>query len=148
MRWIFLLLPWIELFTLIQLGSEIGALATLVYVFATLMLGLTIVRFQGMEILDRLRAAQSRGIAVGGLLADDLAMGLGGLLLIIPGLVTDGLGALVFVGPLWRRLTGASRHPGALGSASYRDRGAFRDGAAPKAPGEALDCEFRRLDDE
>ena len=47
MRWVFLLLPWIELFTLIQLGGEIGGFMTLLYVFATLMLGLTVIRLQG-----------------------------------------------------------------------------------------------------
>ena len=58
MRWFFLLLPWAELFTLIKLGGSIGALATLFYVFATFVLGMSIVRLQGMELIGNLRQAE------------------------------------------------------------------------------------------
>jgi UPF0716 protein FxsA len=148
MRWIILLLPWIELFTLIQLGGEIGALATLVYVFVTLMLGLTILRLQGMEILARLREAQASGFVAGGLLADDLAMGLGGLLLLIPGLVTDFAAILVFAGPLWRRLTGATSRVDTSRPSPFSRSGPFDDRPGTNRPGDPIDGEFRRLDDD
>jgi UPF0716 protein FxsA len=146
------LLPWVELFTLIQLGGEIGALMTVAYVFATLMLGLTILRFQGMEIIARLREAQARGVMVGGLLADDLAMGLGGLLLMVPGLITDFAAVLVFVGPIWRRLTGTTPRaeaPGGPGQAGPFSNTGPLDRESPRnRPGDSIEGEFRRIDDE
>ena len=85
MRWFFLLLPWAELFTLIKLGGSIGALATLFYVFATFVLGMSIVRLQGMELIGNLRQAEYGQFVSRQMLASELAVGLGGLLLIIPG---------------------------------------------------------------
>lgn len=146
MRWIFLLLPWIELYTLIQLGSRIGAFAALAYVFLTFMLGLSIVRLQGMEIIGKLSAAQSGQIVPRQLLADELALGLAGVLLMIPGLVTDMLALLVLFGPLRRRLFGALRGPQAPhppGGASSQGQSGPRSGR-----GDAIEGEFRRLDDD
>ncbi|WP_439100571.1 FxsA family protein [Congregibacter sp.] len=138
MRWIFILLPWMELFTLIQLGARIGALQAMLYVLATFLLGLTILRMQGMEIVNKLRAVQSGGAAMlpQRLLADELAMGLAGLLLIVPGLITDGIAVLVLFGPLRRKLfaaLGGKEDPGP----AYRPR-----------PGDPIEGEFRRLDDD
>jgi len=153
MRWIFLLLPWVELFTLIRLGGSVGALSTLAYVFVTLVLGLTILRLQGMEIIGRLRDAQDDGgVVAGRLLADDLAVGLAGLLLLIPGLVTDSAALLVLIGPLWRRLSGASPRPGtdesATGGATKTARDApVREARAPRGS-RTIEGEYRRLDDE
>lgn len=156
MRWLFLLLPWIELYTLIQLGSRIGALSTLFYVFITLVLGLSILRLQGMEIIGRLRDAQQGGFVVGQFLADDLAVGLAGLLLLIPGLITDAMAVLVLIGPLWRRLTGATPRAGGPGSAPQRPDPHYRayreppqrSSRRPPGPGSApIEGEYERLDE-
>jgi len=104
MRIFFLLLPWLELFTLIQLGIETSALTALVYVFLTLAVGLAIVRRQGFGIFQRLRATERGGIITPDLLMDDMALGLAGLLLMIPGLITDLAALVVMFGPLRRAL--------------------------------------------
>ncbi len=137
-----------ELFTLIQLGGNIGALQTMFYVLATFLLGLTILRAQGMEIVNKLRAAQG-GVAVmpQQLLVDELAMGLAGLLLIIPGLVTDTLALIVFLGPLRRRLFRA--FGGKVPPSSYDSRTQSGPQSRPQSrPGDPIEGEFRRLDDE
>jgi UPF0716 protein FxsA len=74
MRWIFLLLPWIELFTLIQLGSQIGALATLLYVFVTLVLGCPSCACRAWRSCAPARG-RTVGWSCGQLLADELAVG-------------------------------------------------------------------------
>lgn len=141
MRWIFLLLPWVELFTLIRLGAEIGALQALLYVFVTFVLGISIVRWQGMEVVGRLQEAQMGWNVPQQLLVDELALGLAGLLLAIPGLVTDSLALLVLIGPLLRRLfgRGGTNRRGASGN----------DRQSPPNAGQApIDGEFRRIDDD
>jgi UPF0716 protein FxsA len=158
MRWFFLLLPWLELFSLIQLGGRIGAFQTLLYVFVTLLLGLTILRAQGMEIIGRLREVQMGGFLPQRLLVDDLAVGLAGLLLMIPGLVTDTMAALVLIGPLWRRTLaamGVSRQPGSgfdgpapRGGTFSSDSDAFSADKPQSAANDPIEGEFRRLDDE
>jgi len=107
MRIFFMLLPWLELFTLIELGIKTSALTALAYVFFTLFVGLAILRQQGRGMFELLREAQ-QGRAIGPqLLLDDMAMGFVGLLLIIPGLITDFIAVLVAIGPLRRRLVRA-----------------------------------------
>ena len=124
-----------ELFSLIQLGSAIGAFEAMLYVLATFILGLTILRAQGMEIVDKLRSAQGGPVIPGQLLVDELALGLAGLLFMIPGLITDTLGLIVLFGPLRRRLFAA------LG-------GAPNVPSSPSRPGDPIEGEFRRLDDD
>ena len=138
MRWFFLLLPWFELFTLIQLGGEIGGFVTLLYVFATFMLGLTVIRLQGKEILSRLQQAESGQVVVGQMLGDELVVGFAGLLLLIPGLFTDTLAVLVLIGPLRRRLVRFFRTPEAT----------ERVYQSPSSAESPLEGEFRRLDDD
>lgn len=146
MRWVFLLLPWIELFSLIQLGSRIGALQAVVYVFLTFVLGMTIIRQQGMEILGKLSAAQSGQLVPAQLLVDELALGLAGVLLMIPGLVTDTMALLVLFGPLRRRvmtaLRGSAPVSGPSGDAAAGQDNRYRGNNDP------LEGEFRRLDDD
>jgi UPF0716 protein FxsA len=100
---------------------------------------MTILRLQGMEVLGRLREAQMGWRVPQQLLVDEMALGLAGLLLAIPGLVTDALALLVLAGPLLRRLTGRSRSP--------MDRSA-RPGGPSSGADDPLEGEFRRLDDD
>ena len=111
MRFFIMLLPWLELFTLIQLGIKTSALTALAYVFATAFLGLAILQRQGRGMFERLRQAQEGRIIGPQLLVDDMAMGLAGLLLIIPGMITDFAALIVVVGPLRRRLARALLGP-------------------------------------
>ena len=58
MRFFIMLLPWLELLTLIQLGIETSALTALLYVFLTFVAGIAVLRYQGMEMFTRLRETQ------------------------------------------------------------------------------------------
>ena len=105
MRLFIMLLPWLELFTLIQLGIETSALTAIAYVLATLALGVLVLQRQGQGMFERLRQAQEGRVMGQQLLLDDMAMGLAGLLLIIPGMITDFSALVVMIGPLRRRLS-------------------------------------------
>src|SRR6056297_1204390 len=105
MRFLILLLPWLELLTLIQLGISAGAFTALAYVFLTLVAGIMLLRFQGRDMFLRLREAQDGRIFGPQIFVDDMAVGLAALLLMIPGLVTDAAAILVLFGPLRRRVS-------------------------------------------
>lgn len=147
MRWFIFLLPWVELYSLIRLGSNIGAIATLGYVLLTLVVGMSILRWQGREVIARLRDAQMGWSIPPQLMKDDLALGIAGLLLAIPGLVTDSLAVLVLIGPLCRRLfrrvIGQQQSPSQ--SPSSGSKGRFEPDSSAEAP---LEGEFQRLDDD
>ena len=104
MRFFFMLLPWLELFTLIQLGIETSALTAIVYVFATLILGVLVLRRQGRQMIERLQGVQQGRVLGSELLVDDMAMGLAGVLFMFPGIISDFAAVVVMIGPLRRRL--------------------------------------------
>jgi len=142
MRLLILLLPWLELFTLIQLGIETSALAALAWVFFTLFLGLALLQRQGRDMFDHLRQQQQGRILGPQLLLDDMALGLAGILLVIPGLITDCAALIAVLGPLRRRL--AALLPG--GRAERRTE-RLRPGTAEE-PGETIEGSYSRVDDE
>lgn len=95
-----LCLPVMELFLLIEVGTHIGAPETIFLVMATAFAGLYFVRGQGLRMLERLRDGRMPAQAQmlhGPLLA--LAAGC----LMVPGFITDTVGALLLVPPLRRK---------------------------------------------
>ncbi len=150
MPWIFLLLPWLELWTLIELGSAIGGLTALMYVFVTLVLGLAMIRRQGLNMLRQMQRDADSGFFGPQLLVDDLALVTSGLLLLIPGLITDCMALLVLIGPLRRRLLGLGARSGRwqVHSTTYTSRGPD-DSETPRKDSDrvTLEGDFHRLDD-
>jgi len=123
MRFFIMLLPWLELFTLIQLGIETSALTAIAYVLATVAIGVIVLQRQGQGMFERLRQAQEGRVIGPQLLLDDMAMGLSGLLLIIPGMITDIAALVVMIGPLRRRIAGWLYGPQPEPYAPQRDVG-------------------------
>jgi UPF0716 protein FxsA len=104
MRLMLLALPWLELFTLIQLGIETSALTAVFYVLVTFFLGVTVIKRQGMGMFQQLREAQEGKVFGPALLRDHMAVGLAGLLLIFPGMISDVVALLVMIGPVRRAI--------------------------------------------
>jgi UPF0716 protein FxsA len=138
MRFAIMLLPWLELLTLIELGIKTSALTALAYVFVTVLLGLAILRRQGRGMFERLRQAQDGRIIGPELLLDDMAMGFAGLLLIVPGMISDLVAVIVMVGPLRRRLASVLLGPQPEVYVPERDRTGH----------ETIEGVFQQVDDE
>ena len=137
MRFAFLLLPWLELLTLIELGIQTSALTAIGYLAFTAIVGLGILQRQGRELFERLRKRQDGHIFGPQLLVDDMFLGLAGLLLVFPGLITDCIALLVIIGPVRRHLLRALiGQPGVPGPEQDAGGGATIEG------------DFRRLDDD
>ncbi|MEV4257993.1 FxsA family protein, partial [Spirillospora sp. NPDC049652] len=112
----FLLLPVLEIVLIVQVGQAIGGWPTAGLLAAGLLLGGWIVRREGRRALN---AALSRGELPERELADAALIMAGGVLLMIPGFLTDVLGLLLVLPvtrPLLRRLLGgvASRRLAAV----------------------------------
>jgi UPF0716 protein FxsA len=100
---LFVGLPLIELYLLIQVGSVIGALPTIALSILTALIGGTLVRIQGFSVLMRVRDAMARNEVPALELLDGALLLVAGLLLLLPGLITDVVGFLLLV-PVLRRL--------------------------------------------
>jgi UPF0716 protein FxsA len=139
---ILLLLPWLELWTLIELGSATSGLAALAYVFVTLVVGLTLIRRQGEGMIAKMREqAQGGGLLNPEFLVDDLALVGAGLLLMIPGMITDSLALIFLIAPLRRGL-------GRLLGVQVVQAGQSAQFTTPESEDQTtLEGEYRRLDD-
>lgn len=99
---LFILVPLVELYFLIQVGSVIGALPTILLTIATAVAGIALMRIQGLSTMQRAQIAMSSGEPPQMALMEGVFIFLGGVLLFFPGLITDGLG-LLFLVPFVRR---------------------------------------------
>lgn len=100
---IFIIVPVLELYILIEAGRIIGLLPTIATILLTGIAGAWLARTQGVEILRKIQAETSHGQMPGRTLIDGALVLVGGLLLLTPGFFTDALG-FSFLIPLTRAL--------------------------------------------
>ena len=89
-----LLLPVLELALLIQVGSAIGVLPTLGLIILSAVLGILLLRVAGLATAWRARERLARGELPEREMFDGLLLALGGLLLLLPGFISDLFGLL------------------------------------------------------
>lgn len=100
---LFAVLPVVEIYLLIQVGYQLGALPTVALVLLISLLGALLVRHQGFEILRRIQTELGQGRLPAAELLDGALVLVGGTLLLTPGFFTDLLG-LFFLFPVSRTL--------------------------------------------
>ena len=96
-------LPFAEIYLLIQVGQAIGLWWTLAILVGEALLGIWLVRREGARAWKALNTAFASGRMPTGELADTALVLVGGILLVMPGLVTDVFG-LLFLLPFTRPL--------------------------------------------
>jgi len=104
---LFIVIPIAEMWVLIEVGSEIGALNTIFLVFLTAVVGLALLRKQGLDTLLRMNQRVEQGQLPAGEILEGVALAVGGALLLTPGFITDSIGFLCLV-PVTRKLLLAS----------------------------------------
>jgi UPF0716 protein FxsA len=97
----FLVVPIVEIYVIVQVGQEIGALPTVVLLIVESLIGAWLVRREGTRAWAALRIAVTSGQLPSRELADAALVTIGGTLLLTPGFVTDIFG-FFFVLPLTR----------------------------------------------
>lgn len=126
---IFLVLPAVEIFLFIVVGEAIGALATIALVFGAGALGILLVRAQGLQTMRRAQTSIERGDAPVREAVDGLCLFIAGMLLIVPGFLTDIL-ALLLILPGTRRLLARAMAARMTVMSTARRGGAARSTAA------------------
>lgn len=94
---LFTLVPLVELYLLIRLGTYVGAVDTIAIVIGTGIAGGLLAKSQGLAVLDRMRAELNQGRLPAESLFDGLLILIAGAMLVTPGLLTDGLGLLLLI---------------------------------------------------
>jgi UPF0716 protein FxsA len=106
---LFIALPILELYVIIQVGGSIGVLPTLALLILDSILGTILFRSQGRAAWERFNRALAEGRIPGREVFDGAMVILGGALLITPGFITDVFGLICLIPPtraLVRRLLG------------------------------------------
>lgn len=103
---LFILIPILEMWLLIQVGSHIGALATIGLVLLTAMIGLALLRQQGFATLLRANQKMEAGQLPAQEIVDGLFLAVGGALLLTPGFFTDAIGFICLIPGLRKLLLG------------------------------------------
>lgn len=97
---ILLVVPVLELVVMAEVASSVGVAPTLALVISVSLFGLWLVRRQGAGVLRRARGAFDRGDLPTSEVLDGLLILTAGILLLIPGLLTDAVGLVLLVPPV------------------------------------------------
>jgi len=137
---LFVAAPLVELYVLIEVGSRIGALATIALSVFTAVLGGALVRLQGFSVLFRVQESMARAQVPALELMEGAMLLLVGFALLLPGFITDAVGFLLLIPPLRR----------AVVLWILRSRGVIRPGdprpPQDKSRGGYIEGEYRRDD--
>ena len=90
-----ILVPVIEIFLFIKIGSQIGAITTLLLIFTTAIVGVYYAKYEGLNTLKSGFAQISKNKAPTREMISGAAIAIAALLLIIPGFATDIFGFLI-----------------------------------------------------
>ena len=104
MRYLFFIiifLPFVEIYTLIVVGNYIGAFNAILLIILTGIIGLYLLRNQGIRSLINLRSNPKGLDPTADNILKTLFTPIGGFLMLIPGFITDFLGLLILL-PLTR----------------------------------------------
>ncbi len=125
-------LPLTEVAIFVQIGGEIGFLPAIVLAVLAGIAGLAVLRRQSFATLARARESIEADEVPVAEVFDGVCLLLAGVMLLIPGFLTDVLGALLLVPALRRRLRAS------LGARARRHRRAGQP--------EVIEVEYRRVD--
>ena len=97
-----IIIPTIEIFLFIKIGSQIGAITTILLIFITAVVGVYYAKYEGLNTLKAGFAQLSKNEAPAYEMISGAAIAFAALLLIIPGFATDILGFLLIF-PITRK---------------------------------------------
>lgn len=99
-----LVLPLLEIYLFIRVGSVIGAVPTIVLCILTAMLGTFLFRLQGLQTVRRVQAKIRQGEMPATDLIEGFILVIASILLLIPGFFTDVVGLLCLIPGLRTRI--------------------------------------------
>ena len=97
---LFLVVPFVELLVIIQVGQAVGAGWTVGVLILISIVGAWMVKREGVGVLRRARARMRAGEVPGTELTDGVFILFAGALLLTPGFLTDVFGILLLVPPV------------------------------------------------
>jgi UPF0716 protein FxsA len=156
---LFIAVPILELYVILQVGQAIGAPWTIALLLASSIAGSMLMRSQGRVVWRRFNETIAAGRAPAREVADGVLVIFGGALLLTPGFCTDVLGALfllpfsraavrrLLMGLVGRRILVATP-AGAFGPAAYGTASRVRRSRGRRARPADVEGTAHEVDDE
>lgn len=94
---IFIVVPLLELYILIEVGGAIGALTTILVIIATAALGGWLMKYQGIQLMRQTQRQLAQGQLPQRAALEGALIFIGGIILLLPGLVTDLMGLMLLI---------------------------------------------------
>ena len=94
-----IIIPVIEIYLLIKIGSEIGAISTILLIFTTAIMGIYYAKYEGLNTLKSGFNQIRKNVPPTFEMFSGAAIAFAAILLIVPGFVTDTFGFLLIFPP-------------------------------------------------
>ena len=138
---LFLVIPIIEIYLLIQVGSVIGAGWTILLVVLTAVIGVWLLRIQGLSTLTRAQQKLRENELPAKEIIEGMALVVAGAFLLTPGFFTDTIGFLLLFPPTRMALVTMAASRMVVSTTSMYGQ------AQPRRDGDVIeDVKYRRED--
>ena len=134
---LFITIPLVEIYLLLEIGGVIGAVPTIGLVVLTAVAGAGLVRAQGFSTILQVRRSMEAGEIPAVAIIEGIFLLVAGALLLTPGFLTDAIGFGCLIPPLRRALI-----------VRFIEMRVIRphDSATPSRHGHVIEGEFKRED--
>ena len=136
-----LLAPFIEIAGFVWFGPYLGVAGTLAFVMLSALLGLMLLRSQGLAALTRLQREVDAGTSPLPAALDGALRIIAALLLIVPGFFSTALGLILLVPPIRAAAVAAAERRIAAGGSVW----IVRTGSSPHPDPGVIDGDFREV---
>ena len=162
---LFIIIPVIEIFVLMQVGAILGVWPTIAMVIFTAWLGAKYVRQQGLSTLNSVQTKMAQGQMPSDEIVTGLLLLVAGMFVVTPGFVTDFLGLSLLIPAVRNAIVGSVKAHLITGAASSQhfefhgqgnvydqddftaqQESPFQEQIQPPQKGQTLDGEFERKD--
>ena len=100
----FLIIPFIEIYLLLQIGGIVGVFPTIALVVITAIVGASLLRHQGLATWQRFQDNLARGEIPAFEMIEGPILLVGGALLLTPGFFTDVIGFACLIPPVRKKI--------------------------------------------
>lgn len=145
---LFLIVPLVEMLLLFEVAANIGGLWTVGLVVLTAVVGIQILKRQGLRTLLRARERIESGELPAREIIEGMLIAAAGALLLTPGFLTDALGFVLLTprlrGPVAAWVVGRGIWSARIGSVRIDPRAGFGTGFKPESGGNVYEGEYSR----
>ena len=145
---VFFSIPIVEMYLLIEVAERIEALPTILLVMLTAVLGVSLIRQQGLSTLTKgIRRLNQAEIPAAEII-EGVLLAVAGAFLITPGFLTDFIGFMIII-PITRRITALMLLKRMAVRADFRTKGSDLRGGSNKtrdASGSVIEGEYEKKD--